>query len=70
MDTTASLLLKKQLSELNKHPVEGKVWASRALIPRIPEKCAYLNDEYFLRLNFALANNVLIVICRFLGRSC
>jgi hypothetical protein len=24
MDTTASLLLRKQLSELNKHPVEGK----------------------------------------------
>jgi hypothetical protein len=23
MDTTASLLLKKQLAELNKHPVEG-----------------------------------------------
>lgn len=26
MDTTASLLLKKQLSELNKHPVEGIIY--------------------------------------------
>jgi hypothetical protein len=28
MDTTASLLLKKQLAELNKHPVEGEHFRS------------------------------------------
>lgn len=66
MDTTASLLLKKQLSELNKHPVEGRRKISLKLIFQFSTKhvFAYFEVSHFYSF-FKLIHHSIILISGF-----